>query len=174
MGLQVTLDAHTDLLDAFSIESNYDSFTVLVSPSGDFPLTNQRGFRVWRGHHTLVALTATIINADPSLRSIDPYLRGCMFPDEYQLKLYKNYSQANCLFECTLNYAQKVATSDSFTSNSPCTPWYYPFIDKEQLTCDPYATKVRLSMIIKLYIFINRKMLNLIKEILDTYLKVSY
>lgn len=145
MGLQVTLDAHTDLLDAFSIESNYDSFTVLVSPSGDFPLTNQRGFRVWRGHHTLVALTATIINADPSLRSIDPYLRGCMFPDEYQLKLYKNYSQANCLFECTLNYAQKVATSYSAKTNNPCTPWYYPFIDGEQLTCDPYATKVNTS-----------------------------
>lgn len=43
MGLEVMLDAHTDLLEAFSIDTDYDSFTALVTPPGDFPLTYQSG-----------------------------------------------------------------------------------------------------------------------------------
>ncbi len=26
--------------------------------------------------------------------------RGCYFPDEHPLKVYKEYSQANCILEC--------------------------------------------------------------------------
>lgn len=137
MGLEVTLDAHTDLMDAFSIQTNYDSFTVLVGSPADFPLTNQRGFRVKRGFHNMVALSGTIISADDSLRSVIPDVRGCLFTDEYSLKLYKSYSQANCLFECTLSYSQEIVRMENNNSMS-CTPWFYPFVDDEQNTCNPW------------------------------------
>jgi hypothetical protein len=46
MGLSVMLDAHTDLIEAFSVDTDFDSFTVLVTAPGDFPLTYQQGFGV--------------------------------------------------------------------------------------------------------------------------------
>jgi len=140
MGLEVTLDAHTDLMDAFSIQSNFDSFTVLVLSPTDFPLTNQRGFRVKRGFHNIVAMSGTIISADDSLRSVTPENRGCLFADEYPLKLYNSYSQTNCLFECTLNYSQEIVRAEN-NKSMVCTPWYYPFIDEEQNTCDPWLAR---------------------------------
>ncbi len=37
------------------------------------------------------------IDADDSIRSLDPKARNCRFPDERDdLKLYKSYSQSNC------------------------------------------------------------------------------
>jgi hypothetical protein len=48
MGLTVMLDAHTDLIEAFSIDTDFYSFTALITAPGDFPLTYQQGFRVNR------------------------------------------------------------------------------------------------------------------------------
>jgi hypothetical protein len=50
MGLSVTLDAHSDLLTEFSISSDFQGFTALISPKSDFPLTFQRGFDVTPGN----------------------------------------------------------------------------------------------------------------------------
>lgn len=76
---------------------------------------------------------------DDGLRSIIPEKRNCLFPDEaHDMKLHKNYSQSNCLLECSLKYAQD-AQSNS-TGLKACTPWYFPFIDGEQKICDPWET----------------------------------
>ncbi len=42
MGLSVTLDGHLDLLDSFSVDSNYNSFTAMIGSPRDFPLTLQK------------------------------------------------------------------------------------------------------------------------------------
>ncbi len=42
MGLSVMLDGHTDLLDSFSVDSNYNSFTAMIGSPRDFPLTLQK------------------------------------------------------------------------------------------------------------------------------------
>jgi len=54
MGLSVTLDAHTELLDAFSVSSSFDSFEALIQPSGDFPFMSRGGFKVLSGFHNLI------------------------------------------------------------------------------------------------------------------------
>ncbi len=51
MGLTVMLDAHTDLIEAYSIDTDFYSFTALITETGDFPLTYQQGFRVKRYHY---------------------------------------------------------------------------------------------------------------------------
>ena len=48
-----------------------------------------------------------------------PGKRECYFQEEHPLKLHKNYSQANCIMECTTQYARD-------QMESKCTPWYYP------------------------------------------------
>ena len=49
MGLTVYLDAHTDLMEAMSIDSDIGGFTTLIAPPSEFPLTFQKGFQVMAG-----------------------------------------------------------------------------------------------------------------------------
>jgi len=61
-----------------------------------------------------VAVSATIVNANDGLRSLMPEARNCFFPNENaNLKMHKNYSQSNCLFECYFFSAQ-VSISSTF------------------------------------------------------------
>ncbi len=134
MGLTVMLDAHTDLLAEFSVSSDFKGFTAAVIPRSDFPLMSQRGFEIKPGHTNIVALTAIKIDADEKIRDLKPDDRKCLFPEENStMKLHKNYSQANCLFECALKYAQNKL--------EVCTPWFFPFQDKEFKMCNPLQSK---------------------------------
>jgi hypothetical protein len=52
-------------------------------------------------------VSAVKVNGDESIRAIDPFKRNCIFPDETEnIQLFKEYSQANCFFECSLHNAQ--------------------------------------------------------------------
>lgn len=139
MGLRLSLDAHLDLVDTYSLDSQYNSFTALVLPSEDFPLINLNSFRLIRGAHNLVALTSKIFTSDDSLRTINASSRGCLFSDEVNLKLFRNYTQSKCIFECMLSNAQEEARVVR-KSNRTCTPWYFPFAEGDQYTCDPWET----------------------------------
>ena len=91
-----------------------------------------------------MALTATKLISSEDIRTLKPIERKCLFPDENQLMLlHKNYSQANCFLECQLLFAQKLLTANS--SNSKCTPWYYPFQDHGHKICDPWETESIVS-----------------------------
>ncbi len=137
MGLRVTLDGNADKLVGMSVENDYASFSAVVTSPDNFPLMNQRGFKLERGHHNMIAVTSTIVSADPALQAVDPGPRGCLFPDEKKLVLYRQYSQVNCFFECTMRFARR--NSKTFDGRTGCTPWYYPFVDGEQFTCDPFT-----------------------------------
>ncbi len=90
--------------------------------------------------------------ADNELRSISPEKRNCYFQDETQsMKLHKYYSQANCLLECSLNFAQKALSNN--TDSQACTPWYFPFKDKGHKICDPWETE-NLTTLIALKVYI--------------------
>lgn len=107
-GLYLVLDAHSDLFSASSVDSDYQGLIGLVHPKGAFPFTILDGFKISPGHLNLVALSGTSIDAQDDIRSIDPVDRNCYFPDETdQLKIYKMYTQSNCVFECSMEYAKK-------------------------------------------------------------------
>ena len=140
-GLTVILDAHNDLLTEFSINSDYQGFTAVVSPPGDFPFIANRGFEIRPGHVTAVAMTATKVVADVDIRNIEVDKRNCMFKDETdKIKLHKNYTQTNCILECGLMFAK---TSKDGTD---CTPWYFPIIDKGHRVCSPWEKVQLLEM----------------------------
>ena len=136
-GLTVMLDAHTDLLAEFSVNNDVQGFTALVTPPGDFPFVENRGFEVRSGHLNAVSLSATKISADPAIRSISPRKRNCLFSDETSdLKLHKVYTQANCLLECALAGAQESTLVNKNVSS--CTPWFFPFLDEGHRVCNPW------------------------------------
>jgi hypothetical protein len=140
MGLEVVLDAHSDKVESLSISRDFEGFTGLITDSGSFPLTFHKGFEIRPGHNNLVAVTATVIDADEDLRNLEPTTRKCLFPDETKnIKLFKNYSQANCFLECSLMFAQRLLASKHGLTHG-CTPWYFPFVDDSFEMCDPYQT----------------------------------
>ncbi len=100
------------------------------------------------GQNNLIALSVTKIDADDSLRSIQPRQRNCLFSDENSnLKIHKQYSQSNCFFECYTLKAQSMLSMKLNTS-SKCTPWFFPFEDDSARICDPWETKLFYYMMI--------------------------
>jgi hypothetical protein len=109
MGLSVILDGHTDVIEPYTIDTDFRSFQVVISSSGDFPLALQKGFKIQAGHRNLVALSAIRVEDYSSLQDLDPADRKCRYEHEtepLQLKFHKHYSQANCFLECSLYNAQ--------------------------------------------------------------------
>lgn len=107
-GLYIVLDAHSDLFSASSVDSDNQGFVGLVHPKGAFPFTVLDGFKITPGHLNMVALSGTSVDAQDDIRSIDPVDRNCYFPDETEhLKIYKVYTQSNCIFECSMEYAKR-------------------------------------------------------------------
>jgi len=134
-GLLIVLDAHNDLLSAGTSNSEVDGFLGLVGARGSFPFFGHEGFNIKPGHVNYIGLSASRIEADDSLRNLDPILRNCRFADENEiLQLHKTYSFANCMFECSLFNANKVIKNNI---GLDCIPWYFPSTDSS-VVCDPW------------------------------------
>ena len=120
-GLQLVLDAHSDKISIGSVFDSFKGFVAIVGNKNEHPLTKKHGFLLRAGQENYVSLSATKIEANENIRPIEisPGKRECYFHEEHPLKLHKNYSQANCIMECTTQYARD-------QMESKCTPWYYP------------------------------------------------
>jgi hypothetical protein len=113
-------------------------FIGLISTSGSLPLRTLGSFDIKPGHQNLVAISATIIDSDDSINSIPPQSRNCSFEWENSfLKIYKNYTQTNCIFECNFFYAQQFI-KEKFQLSVGCVPWYFPSADDSPIICDPW------------------------------------
>ena len=91
---------------------------------------NSGAIKVRYGFSTLIKVTPFEAKSQEDLRFLDINLRKCRFPDEHEdiLKIYKQYTQAACQFECFMNYSRNLCR---------CTPWDFPYpADVEQRTCD--------------------------------------
>ena len=93
----------------------------VVDNRKNFPLTKRKSFLLEPGAENYVSISAMNIKSDEAIRKIDSQKRFCYFYDEHPLDLYKNYTQANCILECTINYGRQLMESN-------CTPWYFPGI----------------------------------------------
>jgi hypothetical protein len=138
-GLTLILDAHTDLLAASSVASDFKGFFGLITGKGDYPMVYSNGFLIRPGHTNFVALSASMIEADNDLRSLEPWRRKCIFNDETQnLTLHREYSQAKWNLECALHCAHS-ETLKKF--NTSCIPWHFPTKESNPRVCDPWMAK---------------------------------
>ena len=137
-GLTVIMDAHSDILSAGSVDSSFQGFTGLISNSRCFPLIYQKGFQIRPGFNNLISLTATKVEAQHSLKNLQPWRRNCLFRDETEnLTLHKQYSQPNCFLEC---YLQNAQDSIQLKANRTCSPWFFPNNRSSPAICDPWQT----------------------------------
>ena len=112
-GLQVVLDAHSDYLSGGTVPEDFDGFSAVIDSNSQFPAVNRKTVLLRPGHNNIVAMKATKVTSNEAIRKFSPSKRHCLFPDDMKMNIHKNYSQANCLLECTMDYAMKEVTSSS-------------------------------------------------------------
>jgi len=134
-GLVLILDAHSNLFAPGSVDTNFNGFMGLISTSSSFPLMIQQGFEIRAGQNNIIALSSTQIHADENLRDIKPKDRNCLFSDEVSdIKIHKQYSYFNCIFECSLFRALN-------HNNNSCIPWFMPSVNQTITICDPWESE---------------------------------
>jgi hypothetical protein len=134
-GLELMLDAHSNLFAPGSVDTNFDGFMGLISPPSSFPLLLQQGFEIRAGQTNIIALSSTQIEADDSLRNLNPTDRNCHFSDEVtDMKIHRQYSYFNCILECSMFHALD-------NNNNTCVPWFMPSVNTTITICDPWATE---------------------------------
>ena len=139
-GLVLMIDAHTNLFAASSVNSDYQGFMGLISSSGSFPFIMQEGFEIRPGHNNIIALSGSQVIADDSLRGLSVQDRQCQFSDENQdMKIHNDYTYYNCMFECSLLYAQSQLQIQN-NSTYACIPWFFPSPDPFITICDPWES----------------------------------
>jgi hypothetical protein len=85
-----------------------------------------------------VALSAIKLSGNADIRSLKPTERKCYFSDEIDtIKIHKNYSQSNCMLECSLSFA-KESLKTMLNLTNACTPWYYPSQHDDITVCSPW------------------------------------
>ncbi len=101
-----------------------------IQESQNVPDLAGQQFRVLPGTHTLIQVTPTIIHSTPELvTGFSPDKRNCLDKTEISRgSVFKQYSNANCVFECNLVLA---------TSKCGCVPWDFPRQDGTTPMCAP-------------------------------------
>ena len=135
-GLEVMLDAHTNLVAPSSVREDFQGFIAVINSPDSYPLTLQNSLRIRAGHDNLVSMTAIDVTADTNIKSVDVEKRKCYFTDETDnIMHHANYSHANCLLECQLEQAMATMTNANLTA---CIPWYLPNNGTFAM-CDPWS-----------------------------------
>ena len=162
------MDGHTDKLTEATVSDNFRGFPIVIDGKDKFPVAEMSGLVVRPGFQTNVKVNAFHLEGLQEIRRYSPPERNCYFSDEYELKIHKNYSQSNCIFECELDFASKcLSTCSGFeqtcdcqredfslekgsnheiinkTKSVSCIPWFYPSIEngKDVKMCDPWNTE---------------------------------
>ena len=159
-GLTIVFDGHSDKLSMGSVSRNFYGFRVVVDDQDRFPLVSRTKLAVRPGFENNINVNAIQHDAKDEIRKYNPDKRNCYFPDEFDLQMYKYYSQPKCIFECETQFASKCLTTCNeigqecdcsgkrgfldtpINSSDVCSPWFYPTKDeKTQKFCNPWNIK---------------------------------
>ncbi len=98
----------------------------------------------------MVAISAVLVSSDNSLKLIEPKDRQCMYEEENtHLKIYKNYTQKNCYFECFYFIAQEFVKK-KHNSTQACVPWFFPTPENSPLICSPWEAADFLEKVLSI------------------------
>lgn len=158
-GLTLIVDGHSDRLSAATVSDNFRGFPIVVDDNDKFPMVALSELIARPGFESNIKVNAFHLDALDETRKYGPDKRKCYFPDEYQLKMHKYYSQTNCVFECELEFASKCLTTcnefgkecncknlhfqnEYVNGSNLCVPWFYPShgIQSTKI-CNPWNTQ---------------------------------
>ena len=141
-GLQLVLDAHADKVSSGSVSDNFRGFHVVIDGKDKYPFTSKNGLLIKSGQANEVVMSATRFDSNTNIKSVEPSKRNCYFSEEHDLKLHLAYSQANCIFQCKIEYTRDQMQRQNNGTSERCVPWFYPVEDKYLYEiCDPWQTR---------------------------------
>ena len=89
------------------------------------------GVDVKPGYISTFIITPSQSITNENTKHLPKEKRQCQFKDEKEnSRLFKDYRQGNCIFECQLNIASK---------KCGCMPWDYPFLNDSLPICDKFG-----------------------------------
>ena len=139
-GLQLVLDTHSDKISSGSSAEEFRGFFVLIDGKDKYPFTSRNGILIKSGQKNEVVISATRLEGKAEIEGVPSSKRNCFFPNEYPLRLHKAYSQANCFFQCKIDYVRDRMYHEN-KAQGRCVPWFYPVEDKRlHEICDPWRT----------------------------------
>ncbi len=101
---------------------------VLLHSPFDPPNVEGSAIKLAYGQEHTIYITPSKYSTSSELASMPLKERHCLFSHESEsLKLFRNYSQAGCLFECSLVQAME---------KCECVPWDFPHFDPEVRLCE--------------------------------------
>ena len=167
-GLTLIIDGHSNKVSSGTVKENFDGFITLVEDNNKFPLLSLTHLIARPGYESNIKVDAIMLQSHDEIRRYKPERRHCYFPDEYQLKTHRNYSQFNCILECKKEFASRCLSTcnepgqdchcenmEHFKGNTKevngsCLPWFYPMSDGTvQKMCNPWNTQKFLQIIEK-------------------------
>ena len=105
-GLTVILDAHSNMVTGGSVPEDFDGYYAVIDSTDTYPMTTRKSVLLRPGHNNIVSMGATKVTADENIRDIKPLDRNCLFKDEMNMNVHNSYTQANCMLECQIAYAE--------------------------------------------------------------------
>ena len=103
-GLQIILDSHSNLMSGGTVQEDFDGFFAIIDATDQYPMTTRKSVLIRPGHNNFVSMSATKIKSI-DIESIKPLKRNCLFPGDMKMDYHNNYTQANCMLECQLEFA---------------------------------------------------------------------
>ncbi len=93
-----------------TVAEDFDGFYAIIDASDHYPTTTRKSVLLRPGHNNIVSMSASKVTASRDIEDVEPEKRYCLFDNEHkikELKMHKKYRQANCMLECSMDYAQK-------------------------------------------------------------------
>ena len=86
------------------------------------------GVEVEAGYLSTFLITSSQLLTSEGVKGLEQSRRKCRFPSESEgLKIFKQYSQAGCIFECQIEHG---------LNKCGCIPWNYPHLGNLSKICD--------------------------------------
>ena len=117
-GLRLILDAHSDHLSGGTVTEDFDGFYAIIDSNKQFPTVTRKTVLIRPGHENIVSMGATKVSATRHIKKLDKDKRVCLFGDEFEMNVHQEYTQANCLLECAMEYSISIVSFKLMFENS--------------------------------------------------------
>lgn len=125
LGLRLILDVESE--EYYCSSSDSVGFKILLHNPLEVPNMREIGLLLPPGHETKVRIQAEKVESEKYVRYISKNSRNCLFENEMRLELYNEYTQRNCVVECS---------AGALLAHCGCLPYFKPMMHGNETICD--------------------------------------
>ncbi|XP_017493088.1 PREDICTED: pickpocket protein 28-like [Rhagoletis zephyria] len=125
LGLSLTLDVESE--QYYCSSSDSVGFKILLHNPLEVPNMREIGLLLSPGRETTVRIQTEKVESDRYVRYISKNSRRCLFENEMHLDFYNEYTQRNCVVECS---------ADTLLAHCGCLPYFKPMRYGNETICD--------------------------------------